>query len=114
MPRRNYFTEDEITLCTYAAMYDARDFGGIEEIESLTHRSMASISMKIQNIASMLDEAGIPRFSTISPLTGKPPGERGRTTNLEQVERLAKLTRAEFLSRCRRILEGSRKPLNYT
>ena len=112
MQRRNYFTDDEITLCTYAAMYKARDFGGIDRFETLTHRGIGSIKMKVRNIASMLDEAGIPRFSTITPLTGRPPGERGRTTNLEQVARLAKLPRAEFLSRCRRILHGHDAKLN--
>lgn len=28
MAPRNYVTPDEITLCTYAAMYEAADFGG--------------------------------------------------------------------------------------
>ena len=65
MAKGNYFTPDEIVLCTYAAMYDARDFGGVSKIQGLTNRSRASIQMKIQNIASMVDEAGISRSSDV-------------------------------------------------
>ena len=111
MAPRNYFTPDEITLCAYAAMYDAADFGGEPRIEMLTHRSAGSIRMKIQNIAAMLDEAGIKRYSFVSPLSGRPPGESGRTTNWEQVEALAKLPRSAFVERCRAIAaQYGRKP----
>lgn len=101
---RNYYTADEITLCTYAAMYDAADFGGEQRLQLLTHRSPGSIRMKIQNIAAMLDEAGIPRQSFVSPLSGRPPGEHGRTTNWEQVQPLCRLPKAVFLERCRAIV----------
>ena len=104
MAQRNYFTPDEITLCAYAAMYDVRDVGGLSGIERLTHRSPASIKMKIQNMAAMLDEAGIPRFSTVTGLSGRPPGEHGRTTNWEQVQALVRLSKSEFLAKCRAIL----------
>lgn len=115
MPPRNYYTPDEITLCAYAAMYDAADFGGERRIEMLTHRSAGSIRMKIQNIAAMLDEAGIKRHSFVSPLTGRPPGESGRTTNWEQVESLCRLPRAAFLDRCRSIVaQYARKPTRPT
>lgn len=105
MASRNYFTADEITLCTYGALYDARDFGGEVQIERLTKRSPASIKMKIQNIAAMLDEAQILRVSSVSGLSGRPPGEHGRTTNWEQVQGLAKLGRTDFLARCRMITQ---------
>jgi hypothetical protein len=104
MAKRNYFTADEIVLCTYAAMYDASDFGGVSRIESIMNRSLASIQMKIQNIASMVDEAGIARSSKISPLTGLPSGETGRMTNWEIVEPLFNLPRQDLLERCRNIL----------
>lgn len=107
MAKRNYFTPDEIALCTYAAMYDARDFGGVSKIEGLTHRSNASIQMKIQNIAAMVDEAGISRSSDVSPLTGLPTGETGRKTNWAIVEPLSRLSRQAFLAQCRRILASS-------
>ena|SRR6266446_3538680 len=103
MARRNYFTRDEIILCTYAAMYDADDFGGIFKIERLTHRSLASIKMKIQNIAAMLDEAGAVRYGNVAPLTGLPRGQSGRTTNWEIVEPLYKLSKQAFLQKCRSI-----------
>ena len=61
--KRNLFTYEEIVLCTYAAMYNANDFGGIEKIYDITNRSINSIKMKIMNIASMLDEEGIERFN---------------------------------------------------
>jgi hypothetical protein len=108
MAARNYYTPEEITLCAYAAMYDAADFGGERRIEALTHRSAGSIRMKIQNIAAMLDEARIRRESFVSPLTGRPPGESGRTTNWEQVEPLTRLPKAAFLERCQAIVEQQR------
>ena len=107
MAPRNYFTPDEIVLCAYAAMYDSADFGGERRIESLTHRSSGSIRMKIQNIAAMLDEARIERYSFVSPLSGRPPGQNGRTTNWEQIEPLTKLPRSAFMERCRAILGKS-------
>lgn len=104
MTKRNNFTPDEIMLCTYAAMYDKSDFGGISEIERLTHRSLDSIKMKIHNIAAMLDEAGVKRYSHVTPLTGRPQGQSGRMTNWEIVEPLCKLPKQAFLQECRSIL----------
>lgn len=104
MAARNYFTRDEITLCTYAAMYQASDFGGESAIEKIAHRSRGSIKMKIQNIAAMLDEAGIPRMNAVAPLTGLPAGKAGRTTNWEIVQPLTKCERKAFLERCRDIV----------
>lgn len=101
---RNYFTSDEVTLCAYAAMYDADDFGGVQRIESLTNRSAASIKMKIQNIAAMLDEWGFERHNDIRALTGRPPGEAGRMTNRDQVKPLTSLQQPKFLELCNAIL----------
>jgi hypothetical protein len=99
MAARNLFTPEEITLCTYAAIYEAADFGGESKIEKLTHRSPSSIRLKIQNIASMLDQAGIQRQSSATPY-----GQSGRTTNWEIVEPLTKLEQPAFLEECRGIL----------
>lgn len=113
MPRVEY-TAEEVTLCTYAAMYDSADFGGDVAIRNLRRRpeekhSMASIKMKIQNIASMLDEREIPRENNrIAPLTGKTTGENGRTTNWDIVQRLYNLEREVFLQRCVSIIETAR------
>lgn len=109
MAPRNLFTRDEIILCTYAVLYGDRDLGGIEAIQSLTNRSSGSIRMKIQNIAAMLDDAGIRRFSTVSPLTGLPPGQRGRSTNWEVVEPLTRRSRSDLLGDCRAVLASAAK-----
>lgn len=103
---RNLFTKDEIVLCTYSAMYDADDFGGINEIYTLQHRSISSIKMKIMNIASMLDENSIRRFNynSVPPLTGLTTGQSGRRTNWDIVETLYSLPKEEFLKRCKTIL----------
>jgi hypothetical protein len=103
MAKKNYFTDDEIVLCTYAALYDAEDFGGVSRIEKLTNRSRSSIKMKIQNIAAF-HEAGIRRHSRVSPLTGLTTGRSGRTTNWKTVEPLAKLTKQSLFEKCCRIL----------
>lgn len=102
---RKLYTKEEIILCTYAAIYDANDFGGINKIQSLEDRSIASIKMKIENIASMLDENGIQRFNTVSPLTGLPAGEIGRRTNWDIVSTLYNLKKTEFLEMCLAIVK---------
>lgn len=104
MATRNYFTHEEIVLCTYAAMYKADDFGGLQEIERLTLRSAASIKLKVQNIAAMLDEAGVERDSDVRGLSGLPAGEHGRATNWDEVSHLYPLPREQFLHRCREVL----------
>jgi hypothetical protein len=105
---KNLFTKDEITLCTYAALFASDDFGGINSIVTLTGRSKASIQMKIQNLAAMLDEKEIPRESSISPLTGVPHGKSGRRTNWEWVQPLTGLSKVELLNGCRAILKKKR------
>ena len=106
MAKKNYFTQDEIVLCTYAAMYEINDFGDSFKIETLTHRSKASISMKIQNIAAMLDEANIQRYNKIKALTGLPQGQSGRKTNWDIVVSIYKLPKQEFLKKCLSILNA--------
>ncbi|MBW3622923.1 MAG: hypothetical protein KY468_05875 [Armatimonadetes bacterium] len=81
------YTQDEVVLCTYAALHNHEEFD-INAIQTLTGRSADSIKMKIQNIAAMLDEEGIPRNPHISSLSGKPAGEGGRRTNWEIVKPL--------------------------
>jgi hypothetical protein len=103
MPRNSY-TEDEVILCTYAALYDQEEFGGIDTIHRLTNRSISSIKMKIQNIAAILDEENIPRNPRISPLSGMPPGEAGRRTHWDIVESLTKTSRETLQGLCRKIV----------
>jgi hypothetical protein len=97
---RSAFTRDEITLCTYGARYDVDDIGGIEAIHRLEARSEASIHMKMQNIAAILDEEAIPRESDVSPLSGLPHGQSGRRTHWEWVQPLTRLSKAELLETC--------------
>jgi predicted HNH restriction endonuclease len=99
------FTRDEVVLCTYAARFNDEDFGGIDAIDSFTGRSRASIQMKVLNIAAMLDEEGIARESSVSPLSGLPAGQQGRRTNWDTVSELVDLTREEHLAECHQILD---------
>ena len=69
--------------------------------------SVSSIKMKVQNIASMLDEEGFDTNDNISKLSGKPIGEKGRRTNWDIVCNLTSISKQEFLSKCNRIIEIS-------
>jgi hypothetical protein len=104
--RRNSYTEDEVKLCTYAALYDEIEFGSVDTIHELTGRSKSSIKMKIQNIAAILDEEGIKRNKRVSALSGMPPGADGRRTNWVTIEPLTRLTRDDFRSMCRKIVDN--------
>ena len=103
MPR-NRNTPQELTLCTYAALYDASDFGGIPEIFSLGFRSLDSIKMKVQNIAAMFDEEGIERGNSVKGLSGKPHGEIGRRTDWEFVSKYLQISKSDHLAECIAIL----------
>ena len=103
MPRNSY-TQDEVMLCTYAALYDQDEFGGIDVIHRLTNRSVSSIKMKIQNIASILDEEGITRNPRVSALTGMPPGEAGRRTHWDTIRPLTSASREALQALCRKII----------
>ncbi len=102
--KRNLFTKDEITLCTYIARFGKREFDE-NDIQKLKERSISSIKMKVQNIASMLDEEGFETDDNVSKLTGKPPGEKGRKTNWDIVSKLAGLKKQDLLSLCQKIIE---------
>jgi hypothetical protein len=105
--RRNYFTEDEIVLCAYAALYDENEFDGSSGVHQLTKRSRVSISMKIRNIAAKLEEEGIPRNHRITPLTGTAPGNGNRPTNWDIVEPLTQKPQRDLQARCRKIVATS-------
>lgn len=101
--KRNLFTKDEIILCTYIARFGKNEFDE-NDIHKLKNRSVSSIKMKVQNIASMLDEEGFKTNDNISKLTGKPPGQKGRRTNWDIVNNLTHLNKHEFLSMCQKII----------
>jgi hypothetical protein len=103
MPK-NYFTNDEIVLCAYAALYDENEFGGINAIRQITQRPISSISMKIRNIASKLDEERISRNNRVTPLTGTPQGSKSRSTNWDIVEPLTRKSKRDFQAQCQAII----------
>lgn len=115
--KRVPYTVEEITLCTYAAMYDKNDFGGYASIHRLAQNpekkhSTASIKMKIKNIASMLDERNIHREKNgVTPLTGLPTGEKGRTTNWNVVQTLYGLEKKDFQKKCMQIIAKAKNRL---
>ena len=104
MANRSPFTREELVLCIYAAIYDIADIGGLDAIHMMKSRSRSSIRMKIQNLVSMCDEQGVPRFSDEHPLTGLPAGETGRRTNWDLVSEYSRVSRSEHLQECNRIL----------
>jgi hypothetical protein len=61
--------------------------------------------MKVQNIASMLDEEGFETNKNVLKLTGKPTGEKGRRTNWDIVRNLTDLKKQDFLSTCQKLIE---------
>ena len=104
-PRQTY-TRDEIVLCTYAALYDATQFGGAQTVHALTGRSLSSISMKIGNIAAMLDDEGIARNPSVTALTGTTTGQPARRTDWETVKTLVETPKADLQSTRRRIIDS--------
>jgi len=101
--KRNLFTKDEITLCTYLARFGKGEFDE-NDIHKIKSRSISSIKMKVQNIASMLDEEGFDTNDNVSKLTGKPPGQKGRRTNWDIVSNLTDLNKQDFLSLCQKLI----------
>jgi predicted HNH restriction endonuclease len=101
------FSREEVVLCAYAARYDGDDFGGVEAIHCLNWRGYKSISSKIRNIVTMLDEYGIARANNLTPLSGLGKGQQGRRTNWDVVSELLTLSREQHLAECRSILEES-------
>ena len=63
--------------------------------------------MKVKNIAAMLDEEGITRYSNIKGLSGVTTGENGRRTNWELVSELVLLSQEKLLLECQNILNLS-------
>lgn len=105
----NRYTENEIILCTYAALYDADDFGGEQRIDGLAGRTRVSVSSKIRNFAALLDKKNVRRFNTLSPLTGRPKGEEARETDWDVVEPLTRVPKGDLLNRCRALLLTAQK-----
>lgn len=101
--KRNLFTKNEIIICTYIAKYGRNEFDE-NDIHKLNERSVSSIKMKVQNIASMLNEQGFSTDPSISKLSGVPLGKKPRMTNWDIVEKLADLNKKEFLRKFEKII----------
>ena len=101
--KRNLYTKNEVILCTYVARFGRNEFDE-NDIHNFSNRSLASIKLKVQNIASMLSENGYETNKSVSKLTGKPPGKKGRTTNWEIVQNFVELTKSDFNQICNEIL----------
>ena len=103
---RKPFTKSEIELCAYIARF-GRSFIDEEQICFLFDvRSVDAIKLAVRNIASMLHEEGYDYSHTISPLSGKPPGEQGRRTHWDVVSTLVDLTESAFRDRVDEIRSG--------
>jgi hypothetical protein len=105
MPRQEY-TDDEVVLCTYIALY-GRSLLIEKKIASYGKRSEASVKMKVQNIAAMLDEEGIERSQEVTALTGVTTGQDGRRTNWDVVSKLVGTSKDEHKQKCKEIIASS-------
>ena len=105
MPRQKY-TDDEIVLCTYIVLY-GRSLIIEKKIASYGGRSEASVRMKVQNIAAMLDEEGIGRSREVTALTGATTGKDGRRTNWDVVSKLVRTSKEEHKQKCKDIIASS-------
>ncbi|CAI2296009.1 TPA: hypothetical protein ACN310_004500 [Vibrio parahaemolyticus] len=99
MAPRNYYTLPEIVFCTYIARFGRSQFNETD-IKDFSGRSLSSIKMKVQNIASMIDEAGYKASNQVRLLTGKTTGEKGRKTNWDDVHSLLNLSQTDLLNKC--------------
>ena len=52
----------------------------------------------------MLVENGFDIDSSVSKLTGKPPGKKGRLTNWDIVETLTEMNKVDFYKQCEKII----------
>ena len=99
------YTESEIVLCTFFAIY-GNDLFEMEAISKLENRSMGSIAMKIEGIAAMLEEYEVPLYSGITP------SRHCGVTNYGLVKELAKLDKLSFQAKCQPILSKMNNTIN--
>jgi hypothetical protein len=105
MPRKLY-TKEEITLCIYIARFGRAQFDE-SDIQHLENRSVASIKMKVSNIAAMLVEEGHDIHQDIPTLTGKTTGKKGRKTNWDIVSNLVYYKKERLFDLCQTISDTS-------
>ena len=101
---RNLYTENEVVLCLFIALYGTTGQINYENINKKFSRSVSSLKMKVKNIAAMLDEEGIQRYSDIKGLSGLPTGRQGRKTNRDIVEKYVKFSKIKLFEKSMDIL----------
>ncbi len=104
--KQKLFTENEIIVCTHIARF-GYGYYNEKRISKLENRSESSIKMKVQNIAAMLKEEGLPYDPEINCLSGVTRGASGRRTNWDTVGQLVNLTEKELRIMCREIFAQS-------
>lgn len=100
---RNIYTEDEVILCAYIALYEGALLSE-KKISSIGNRSEGSVKMKVQNITAMLNDKKISRNPSVAPLAGLPAGETGRETDWEIVKVLVNLGKKDHWAKCKEII----------
>ena len=105
---RNAYTEDEVILCAYIALYEGALLSE-KKIAGIGKRSEGSVKMKVQNIAAMLDDKKISRNTNVSALAGLPSGESGRETDWPLVQGLVDLGKKDHWSKCKAIIANHAK-----
>ena len=100
---RKLFTKNEIVLCTYIARF-GRDYFDEKRICCIENRSESSVKMKVQNIAAMLNEEGLPHSPEVSCLSGVTTGKEGRRTNWDIIKELVNQEKQEMKAMCKEIL----------
>lgn len=101
---KKLFTKQEIVLCTYIAKF-GRGYFKEKKITCLENRSEDSVKMKVQNIAAMLKERGVPHSPDVSALSGVTTGEKGRRTNWDIVEPITETSKEEHKQMCKKIFD---------
>ena len=105
---RNAYTEDEVILCAYIALYEGALLSE-KKIAGIGERSEGSVKMKVQNIAAMLDDKGIARNTKVSALAGLPAGESGRETDWPLVKDLVNLGKKDHWAKCKEVIANHAK-----
>ena len=98
----NLYTEEEVMMCTYIALYGRKNFTEKDICEFSKKREEGSMKMKLRNICTMLEEMGILLSIKYSKLSGLPKGQSGRDTNWEWVKKYLpdKINQQELLKKC--------------
>ncbi len=93
------YTENEIILCTYIALY-GKGLLIEKKIAKYGHRPEDAVKRKIKNIAAILHEKGIPRCRNIIPATGI----FNRKTDWAIIKSLVVIEKKQLLRKCKKIL----------